>query len=446
MSDHLQNLNRRQFLSATAATAVLAGGYWVCPIPGKRQLAPLEKLNLAIVGTGNKGWHNVEQLRAHNIVALCDVDQNFLNKAAQEFPRAKTFRDYRKMIDSAANDFDAVVVSTSDHTHAPATSVALDVGKHVYCEKPLTHTVAEARAIAKLAEKNKLATQMGIQIHAGDNYRRVVEIVQSGSLGTITDVYCWCNKGWSDGRFSQTSPPVPAHLDWDLWLGPATKRPYADNVHPANWRRFWEYGSGTFGDMACHVVDLPFWALGLTQPTYVKCVGPELHPDGAPAWTKATYQFPVKDSNRKLNLYWSDGGQHFDVVKQTNDHSGQPLANWGLGILFVGEKGSLVADYGRYQFLPKEKADSFAIAEQTIESSIGHWDEWVKGCQTGSPTTCSFDYSGNLTETVLLGIVAYRTGKELQWNASQLKATNCPDAEQFVTKEYRAGFEVVGLK
>ena len=445
MSHPIRKTNRREFLTGVAGGAALVGGYWVCPSAPAISKSSLEKLNIAVVGAGNKGWHNVEQLKSENIVALCDVDEKFLNKAAETYPNAKKFRDYRQMFDSAAMEFDAVVVSTSDHTHAPPTSIALDLGKHVYCEKPLTHTVAEARAVTKLAAKNKLATQMGIQIHAGGNYRRVVEIIQSGALGNMKEVHCWCNKGWSNGRFNTSDQGAPSNLDWDLWLGPAEKRPYATNVHPANWRRFWEYGSGTFGDMACHVMDLPFWALGLKKPNSVECEGPELHPVGTPAWTKCTYTFPFDNKEKSLPLYWSDGGQHFDLVKNTNDHAGQPLSNWGLGTLFVGEKGMLVADYGRYQFLPKESADSFAIPEQTIADSIGHWNEWVQGCKTGAPTTCSFDYSGNLTETVLLGIVAFRTGKKLKWDSEHLKATNTDEADQFITKKYRDGFEVVGL-
>src|SRR5690606_22539680 len=192
--------------------------------------------NLAAVGTANKAMHNLQELSKQNIVALCDVDENFLNKAAERWPTAKKYRDYRKMLEGDLSHIDAVVVSTADHTHAPAASVALDLGLHVYCEKPLTHTVAEARALARLATKNKLATQMGTQIHASDNYRRVVELVQSGAIGTVNEVYTWCGKGWSNGRFQPTGDPPPAHLAWDLWLGPAQERPYSPHVHPGDWR------------------------------------------------------------------------------------------------------------------------------------------------------------------------------------------------------------------
>src|SRR5688572_898738 len=298
-------LSRRQFLTHSAAAGAIAAGFYVNPLRAEESKSPNEKLNLGIVGCGNKGWHNVEQLRSQNIVALCDVDTNFLDKAAQIFPDATRHRDYRRMLEKEAPRLDAVVVSTADHTHAPAASIALDLGKHVYCEKPLAHTVEEARALAGLAARQKLATQMGTQIHAGSNYRRVVEVIQSGAIGPVREVYNWCNKGWSDGRFVVTDQPAPANLDWDLWLGPARERPYSPNIHPANWRRFWEYGSGTFGDMACHVMDLPFWALNLRHPTAVSAEGPELHPDGAPNWCKAAYEFPSRGEQPAVKFYWS---------------------------------------------------------------------------------------------------------------------------------------------
>lgn len=439
-------VNRRQFLNHSLqiggglAAAIYAGNGWATP-----SRSALARLNLAAIGVGNKGRHNIDQMAQENWVALCDVDDNYLKEAGAVYPAATRFRDYRELFDRAANQIDGVVISTADHTHAPATSIALQLGKHVYCEKPLTHTVAEARTIAELASRGNMATQMGIQIHAEANYRRVVELVRSGVLGKISEVYTWCNKGWSDGRFSPSPQPAPAHFDWDLWLGPSKSRPYCENIHPGNWRRFWEFGSGTFGDMACHVMDLPFWALDLKFPTRVSCEGPELHADGAPAWARATYQFETQDHGA-IRLHWSDGGANFDLVKQTQDGFGHALSDWGLGILFVGDQGMLVADYGQRHLLPQEKFADFQPPAPSVPDSIGHWKEWLEGCRTGAPTTCNFEYAARLTETVLLGIVAYRAGAGFEWQADALRAQGNEAAQRLLTKEYRKGFEVVGLR
>lgn len=432
---------RRAFLaqSAGAFVAVSALG------ESRAEQSPNEKLNLAFVGVSNKGGHNIDQLRGQNVVALCDVDAGFLEQAGGKFPKASKYSDYRKMIEKELKNIDAVVVSTADHTHAGPAALALTLGKHVYCEKPMTHTVPEARHLARLAARNKLVTQMGTQIHAGENYRRVVEIVQSGALGKVTEVYNWCNKGWSNGRFEPAGTPAPKNLDWDLWLGPAKERPFCKNIHPANWRRFWEYGSGTFGDMACHVMDLPFWALNLRHPISVEAKGPEIHPDGAPSWVLATYKFPAQDDQPAITLHWADGGEHQALVKNTLDYSGKPLSSWGLGILFVGDKGMLAANYGSYQLLPKEKFQGFQPPKPSIPRSIGHWNEWVDAIKTGKTTTCNFDYSGALTESVLLGVVAFRAGKPIQWDGEKLQVKGSPEAEEFLHKEYRKGFEIAGM-
>lgn len=435
---------RRQFLSRTlklsgGLAAVLYAGH--APAPRR---SPNNQLNIAAIGVGNKGRHNVDEIRGENWIAFCDVDTVFLDACNAAYPGATLFRDYRKLFDAMADKIDAVVVSTADHSHAPATSIALSLGKHVYCEKPLTHTVAEARTVARLAAEHKVATQMGIQIHAEPNYRRVVELIRSGAIGTVREVYNWCNKGWSDGRFVEAPDRLPNTLDWELWLGPAKQRPYCTDIHPENWRRFWEFGTGTFGDMACHVMDLPFWALDLQHPSSVSATGPEPHAVGAPAWCQATYEFPRAGLD-PLKFHWSDGGHNFDFVRQTRDHSGKPLSDWGLGVLFVGDQGLLAADYGQAQLLPAEKFAGFVPPEPSIPDSIGHWNEWLAACKTGSPTTCDFAYAGRLTETVLLGTVAYRSQQPVTWDARNLVIPDNPIAQHLVTKEYRRGYEVVGL-
>lgn len=437
-----RKLNRRRFLQTGLASGMILAGLPASSGAVAEEKSPNEKLNLAFVGVANKGWDNVQQLAGQNVVALCDVDTNNLDRAAATHKNATKYRDYRVLLEKEKN-LDGVVVSTADHTHAGPTALAITLGKAVYCEKPLTHTVAEARHIAALTAKHKVVTQMGTQIHAGDNYRRVVELVQSGAIGPVSEVYCWCNKGWSNGKFG-AAKPAPANLDWDLWLGPADKREYCDGVHPANWRRFWEYGSGTFGDMACHVMDLPYWALNLRYPEKITGEGPPVDAVGAPSWVKCKFEFAATKDHPALKLHWSDGGAHHDPVKNTKGPDGKPLSSWGLGILFVGSKGMLAADYGRRFLLPGDQFKEFKAPEPTIEKSIGHWKEFAHAVKTKGKTTCHFGYSALLTECILLGVVAYRSGVEVVYDVEKGTTSN-EAARKFLTKQYRKGFELAGM-
>ena len=372
-----------------------------------------------------------------NVVALCDVDENYLGAAAKRFPKAQTYSDFRRLLEK--KEIDAVVVATPDHTHAVATAAALHLGKHVYCEKPLTHTVHEARFIAELANKQKRVTQMGTQIHAGSNYRRVVELVKAGAVGSIREVHVWCGKDWSADKAPTVEQPVPATLNYDLWVGPAPMHPYNKAYLPENWRRFWAYGDGTLGDMACHYSDLPFWALDLRHPTKVAAEGPEVNPDCCPHWLIVNWEFPARGDLPPVKLTWYDGNKR---PPQFNDWGldGKP----GSGVMFVGEKGNLFADYEHYRLLPEKDFAGFTPPPKSIPDSIGHHKEWVTACLKNDPaaTTCRFDYSGALSEAVLLGNVAYRTGKALEWDADNLKATNAPEADQYLHYEYRKGWEL----
>ena len=327
------------------------------------------------------------------------------------------------------------MIATADHNHAPATIRGINAGLHCYCEKPLTHTVQEARIIAEAAKAKGVVTQMGTQIHAGNNYRRVVEIVQSGAIGDINEVHVWVGKGWGGGERPEQGEAPPEHLDWDLWLGPAPVRPYAPGrYHPAQWRRWWDFGQGTLGDMGCHYMDLPFWALNLRHPISVEAEGPEVHPETCPLGLVVKYKFPKRDDRGPVDLTWYDGDQ---IPKKV---AGERVP--GSGVMFVGSEGNMFANYSSYKLFPKDKFKDFEPPTETIPNSIGHHKEWIKACKDGSPTTCNFDYSGALTETVLLGNVAYRIGKQLDWDAKSLTATNCPEATKYISKEYRSGWEV----
>ena len=424
--------SRRSFLQTTAAgsVAVLSSSLFVSEAGAKPSRGLLEKLNIACIGTANRAAEDVNGV----------IDSNYLDKAKamlieKNHLEPRCYADYREMIDVEGDKIDAVVIGTPDHHHAPASIRAIRAGKHVYCEKPLTHTVFEARLIAKAAAEKGVATQLGTQIHAENNYRRVVEIIKAGVIGDVTEAHVWVGKEWGGGERPAKGEPVPANLNWDLWLGPAPERPYADGrYHPANWRRWWDFGQSTLGDMGCHFMDLPFWALDLRHPTRCEAEGPPVHPETGPLGLIVRYDFPARASMPACKLTWYDGDM---IPKKVN---GQAVpAN---GVMFVGTGGMMFADYSKYKLFPSDRFRNFTPPAATIPNSIGHHAEWIKACKDGSPTTCNFDYSGALTEAILLGNVAYRVGKPLDWDAEKLVATNAPEAAKLINKEYRAGWEV----
>jgi predicted dehydrogenase len=408
-------------------------------------------LNIAIIGAGGRGGANTDGVKSENIVALCDVNQDALDAAAKKFPKAKTFRDFRKLYD-IANEFDAVVVSTCEHTHAFATLPGLQMGKHVYCEKPLTHNIWEARVIREAAGKAKVATQMGTQIHAGDNYRRVVELIQSGAIGSVREVHVWVSRAWGwqseeeskaakDIVFVQERPantePVPKGLDWDLWLGPAPERPFNSVYVPGpKWYRWWAFGNGTMSDLGSHWIDLPFWALNLKHPLTVEAEGPAVSLEIAPASMHATYTYGERGEQPPLTLHWYQGSYQPQILKDGG------IPKWDSGVLFVGDKGMLLADYGKHVLLPEDKYADFKRPDPFIPASIGHYEEWLQACKTGSPTTCNFEYAGWLTEANHLGNVAYRVGKKLDWDPVKLCAANTPEADRFIKREYRGSWKL----
>lgn len=425
-----QPVNRREFLSRSALTgAALGAGVWSSRAFAESP-SPNEKLHVAMIGTAHQARFSIDNVKSQNIVALCDIDDKYLAQAKADFPAAKTYNDFRKMLEQPG--IEAVVVATPDHIHAPATAAALHLGKHVYCEKPLTHTVSEARAIAELAAKMKVATQMGTQIHAGENYRRVVEIIRSGAIGPVKEVHTWAGRAWGGYKLPKSNPPVPPNIHWDLWLGPARERPYNPCYMPETWRGWWDFGGGNIGDMACHHMDLPFWALDLRHPISVTAEGPPVDPNSCPLGLIVHYEYAARGDLPPVKLTWYDGTK---IPEAIHGHR-----TGGGGNLFVGEKGELWADYGRYRVFSKEYFWDYIPPKPTIPRSIGHHAEWIKACKTGSPTTCNFTYSGRLTEAVLLGNVAYRTGQRIEWDAEKLAATDCPEAEQFLRTTYRTGW------
>lgn len=430
-----QKPDRRKFLGT--ATAACAAGYFVNPGAVVASNSPNERLNLACIGATNRAGANIAALKSQNIIAIADIDSNLLDKGCASYPAARKYRDFRVMLENESENIDAVVVATPDHTHAPAAAMAMRLKKHCYCEKPLAHTVKECRVLAELASSNKLKTQMGTQIHALDNYRRVVEAVQGGLIGEVKEAHVWSNAQYSGGKFAQAE--TPKHVDWDLWLGPAVERPFSSNVHPFNWRRFWDFGTGALGDFGCHFMDLTHWALKLKHPTRIASKGAPLDPVTPPQWCIVEYEYPARESMPAVKLTWYDGGKRPEILSTLKDKNGRPL-NWGAGQLFIGDKGMILSDYSRHVLLPEEKFVDIQRPAQSIPASIGHHNEWVDAIKNDKTTTCNFEYSGSLSEAVMLGVVSFKSQQAIEWDAANLIVKNDAGAQQLIHKEYRKGW------
>ena len=432
-------LTRRAFLRRSAFAAA---SFWIARASFAR-ISPNEKLNLGIIGTANRAEANLRAVSRENIVALCDIDDRFLGSAARRHPGAQTYNDFRKLLEQKG--LDAVVVSTPDHTHAVATVAGLQTGCHVYCEKPLAHTVSEARIVAETTRQYQRVTQMGTQIHAGNNYRRVVELIQSGAIGIVPEVHVWNGAVYTAAGRPRQRPPVPPHIHWDLWLGPAPSRPYHPAYLPKEWRNWWDFGGGTMADFGCHYMDLPYWALGLRYPLSVETEGPPVMKEGTCPWMIARFDFPSRDSQPAVRLTWYHGEQAGRQVLPPHFAEGT-LSAWGSdtggGVLFVGPKGMLLANYDRHLLLPEKDFAGFVPPPRSIPDSIGHHAEWIHAIKTGGPTTCNFDYSGALTEAVLLANAAYRSSTKINWDPHHLQAAGNPKAQRFIQHAYRKGWQI----
>ena len=401
-------------------------------------------LNLAIIGVAGRGGANLDGVKHENIVALCDVDENNLAAAAKKFPAAKTYTDWRLCLEQ--KDIDAVVCSTTDHTHAFVNVWAMNRGKHVYCEKPLANSVHEARTVRETYLKNqgKLATQMGTQIHATDNYRRVVELVRDGVVGQVNDVRVWCSREPKGGTYLPAAGEPPKHLHWDLWLGPSAEHPYNPGYFGGclAWNLYWDFGSGQIGDMGSHMLDLPYWALNLRFPTSCEAQGTPLSSDTCPQWLEAKWEHPAAAGRGPVSVTWYDGGKKPGMPTKVFNRD-----ELFKGILFKGDQGWLLADYDYRIVMLRGDMTQYKRPESKdiLPPSVGHHQEWLNACRDPKlPTLCNFDYSGALIEHNLLAMVAYRAGKKLEWDAASLKATNCPEADAFIQKTYRQGWVLNG--
>lgn len=475
-----QKSSRREFLQASAAVG--AGlGYWVAGTAAVSAAPKLlnDKINFAGIGIGGKGDGDISQCAPYgNIVALCDVDEKTLAKKAAQFPDAKKYTDYRKMLDEMGDKIDAVTVSTPDHHHAPASIMAMKLKKHVYCQKPLTHSVHEARMMREIARTMGVATQMGNQGTAETGLRRAAEFVQAGVLGQVKEAHVWTNRPiWPQGAeailkvgparaaamaalygkpYTYTAPKPPSHVNWDVFLGPAPERPYDPIYHPFSWRGWWDYGTGALGDMGCHTANMAFMALKLGSPTTVVAENGEINPETFPTWAKVTYEFPARGDMGPCKVVWYEGQKGGNRVLPPPELLRKVLQPYeklsDSGSLLVGEKGILFSpnDYGASYRFAGENAKDIEAAVANVPESLprngkgdgGMKEEWVRAMRSGEPKTAlsNFDYAGALTEFILLGNVAMRCGKKLEWNGVELKAMNCPEAAQYVKREYRSGW------
>lgn len=434
----MRRTDRRGFVKRIAGGGVAAAtiGVWSVPASAK-SVSPNEKLAIGCIGVGGKGWDDMNRCAGETIAAICDVDELALAKAAARFPKARRYTDYRKMLDEAS--IDAVTISTPDHHHAPAALMAMRLGKHVFCQKPLAHSIEEVRLVRRVAGESKVATQMGIQGHSDADSRRSVEILRSGILGPIREVHVWTDRPiWSQGieRPGETPTPPPS-LHWDLWLGPAPERPYHPIYHPFGWRGFWDFGGGALGDMGCHNIDIAFWALELGLPAAVEAESSGVNAETAPRSSIVRFDFPARGSLPPLRLTWYDGGRK----PQPELARGTPLGS--NGSLIIGEKGLMYVPHywGKGKLLPEAEFAEWKPPEPSLPVSPGHYEEWIAACKGAPPPLASFDYAALLTEMVLLGNVAVRLGRRIEWDAANMKVAGVPEADRFVRKEYRKGWD-----
>jgi predicted dehydrogenase len=424
-------MNRRAFIKSSL---ILAGGAAAGCNTVPRRVSANEKLNIGMIGTANQAAYDLGNVSSENIVALCDVDDKFLDAALAKHPGAKRYNDFRRLLEQ--KDIDAVVIAIPDHSHAVAAVAALESGRDVYCEKPLARTISEARIITETARRNKRITQIGTQIHAGNNYRRVVELVKSGAVGEVREVHVWVAATYGGKKLPTDRPPVPPELHYDLWIGPAHYRPYSPEYVPFKWRNWWEFGGGALADFGCHYMGLPHWALDLRAPISAEAEGPDVDPECPPPWMIVHYEYPARNAAPPVKLTWYHGGKKPPFL--TKDQA----AKWSSGVLFIGSKGSLMSDYNRHQLLPEAKFATFVAPAPFIPNSIGHHKEWIQACKTRGTTTCNFDYSGPLTEAALLGNVAFRAGCKIEWDTKKMKARNCPAADEYIHHHYRKGWSI----
>ncbi len=449
--------NRREFLSQAALAglavpALLGGAPGSALARSLRGTSPADTIRFACIGVGGKGDSDTNDAGRHgDIVALCDIDDNTLDKMAAKYPKAKKYNDFRKMLDEMGGQIDAVTVSTPDHTHAPASVMAMRMGKHCFTQKPMAWSVEEARVMRELAAEKKLCTQMGNQGTAENGFRQGVATIKSGILGSIKEIHVWTNRPiWPQGiGRPKDSAEVPKNIHWDEFVSAAPMRPYNKGYHPFAWRGWLDFGTGALGDMACHTINVAAMALELFDPSSVEVVDTSgiVDRETYPTWSILKFQFPERNGRPPLSMTWYDGGENLPKEKRVTKEMLDGAEPTGSGLLVMGEKGSFYSknDYGaEHTLLPKDKFKDVKEPEQTLPKSPGHFTEWVEAIKANDPKKAlsNFDYAGRLTETVVLGVVALKAGAKIDWDAAGMRAKNNSNADQFIRRDYRKGYGI----
>ncbi|HUE72732.1 MAG TPA: Gfo/Idh/MocA family oxidoreductase [Pirellulaceae bacterium] len=454
MSRSKSKRSRREFLATSAGLSL---GFTIVPrhvLGGQGQTPPSERINVAGIGCGGMGGGDIATVSklGANMVALCDVDEARAGGTFNAHPKARRYKDFRQMLDKEAKHIDAVTVGTPDHVHAVAAMAAIRAGKHVYVQKPLTHTLFECRELTKGAKKAGVITSMGNQGHASEGARLTCEWIQAGVIGDVREVHVWSDRAgrlWKQGIGRPAeSQPVPSTLDWNLWLGPIKERPYHSAYAPVGWRGWWDFGTGALGDMGCHIIDHPVWALKLGAPTSVEARatldgtlldGNKLNFETYPVAAIIYYEFPARGNLPAVKMTWYDGGLMPPAPAELP--AGQRLPD--NGVLYVGSKGKMYhsSHGGMPQLLPGELTEAAKAVPKSMERSPGHYEEWVSGCKSGKQPVASFEYSGPMTETVLLGVLSLRSpGRRLEWDGENQKVNSAAELNQYVHTEYRKGW------
>jgi Oxidoreductase family, NAD-binding Rossmann fold/Oxidoreductase family, C-terminal alpha/beta domain len=438
--------SRRQVLTAGTAATVFS----IVPrhvLGGAGYIAPSAKLNIAGIGVGGMGTGDVKSVSGENIVALCDVDKDALERNAKLYPKAKLHSDYRKMLETQ-KDIDAVVIATPDHMHAVISMMAIKLGKHVHCQKPLTHSVHEARALGQAAREAKVATQMGNQGQASEEHRLMAEMISAGAVGTVREVHAGSNRYPPISPRGiprpKDTPPVPPTLDWNLWVGPSPMRPYHPSYHPFSWRGWWDFGSGVLGDIACHELSPVFKALNLADrhPDWIESCSsnhqcpPEVRKESAPLSSITRWHFPAQWDKPALTITWWDGGLKPPRPEELEPDKPFAEEDW---MMIVGDKGKML----RHQLIPEHKAKEFGKPPRVLARSPGHYVEWLSACKGGPPAGSNFvDHAAHLAEVVQLGNIALRTPGKLYWDAVNGRFTNSAAANALINPPYRCGWSL----